>query len=348
MRASRVALVLVLSASTTAAHFGAGPRWRDRAPLNVARQEVAAARIGEHAYVVGGLAADGFGIQALRSVEVYDPRANAWSFVADMPAKRDHPAVAAHGGKLYVFGGFRGDFVARDNAWVYDPATDVWSFLEHMPEGRGEAWAVPFGDRIYVFGGADPAGVATATTFVFDVPSGVWSEAAPMPTPRLHLVAARLGDGIHVMGGRDESLVIAAPYAVNERYDPASDTWSTRTPMPTARSAMGLVAYRGRVHVVGGEAPILHAVHEVYDPRRDAWSSLGPMPVPRHAMGAVALDGEILFAGGATSTGLGETAHTDAFVLRGPGRDPGPLGLVTLFLPSLWRGRVGPAALGWN
>ena len=44
---------------------------------------------------------------------------------------------------------------------------------------------------------------------------------------------------------------------MNERYDPATDTWSVMTPMPTARSAPAHATFGRRIFVMGGEVPQL-------------------------------------------------------------------------------------------
>ena len=346
-RSIYLALLLGILVAVPTAQANGSRRWRERASLSVARQEVGAARIGDKAYLVGGLRGGGPGILALDSVEVYDPQTGRWSFIPAMPEGRDHLAVAAHGGKLYVLGGFRADFAARDNTWVFDPATSLWTTLAPMPEGRGGAWAAASGDRIYVFGGEDPAGQVRDTTFIYDPQTNTWSQGASMPTARQHLVAVAAGDHVYCLGGRDARSASGTPYVVNERYDPASDSWMTMAPMPTARSAMGVAAFRGRLHVAGGEAPILHDVHEVYDPQSDTWETFAPMPVPRHAMGAVALDDAILFAGGATRVGLGETDYVDEFGPRTARRftdvlgDAGSVVIgIRLGLAALFRGRV--------
>ena len=79
-----------------------------------------------------------------------------------------------------------------------------------------------------------------------------------------------------------------------EMYDPATDLWTPRTRMPTARSAIGAGVYNNQILVAGGEGQdqrflaAFKAV-EAYDPVLNRWQVLPSMPHPRHglAVGAV-------------------------------------------------------------
>jgi N-acetylneuraminic acid mutarotase len=82
--------------------------------------------------------------------------------------------------------------------------------------------------------------------------------------------------------------------AVTEIYDPATDSWRTGAPMPTARSGAAAAVLGGAVFVMGGEshARTFGAV-EAYDPARDAWTRRTPLPTPRHGFGAIVQAGRI-------------------------------------------------------
>ena len=73
---------------------------------------------------------------------------------------------------------------------------------------------------------------------------------------------------------------------VVEVYDPATDGWSRKTDMPTARSFAGTAVVDGKIYAMGGSAgarlnePAL-AVVEMYDPATDTWTRKADMPAPR-------------------------------------------------------------------
>ena len=59
------------------------------------------------------------------------------------------------------------------------------------------------------------------------------------------------------------------------RYDPWRDVWYKVRPMQVARRSPGVVAYRGKLYVVGGmgETADLKST-EVYDPMINHWAKL--------------------------------------------------------------------------
>ena len=61
--------------------------------------------LGGQLFATGGQTPDG---RATASVERYDPVSETWHYVTPMRRPRFSHACAAHGGKLYVVGGFAG------------------------------------------------------------------------------------------------------------------------------------------------------------------------------------------------------------------------------------------------
>jgi hypothetical protein len=85
------AVALTLAAAPPAAAH----EWQRRAPLGLARTEVAAARIGDHAYVAGGFEqATG---ATTGAVERYDLRTGRTTRTAPLPVPLNHAAETARG-----------------------------------------------------------------------------------------------------------------------------------------------------------------------------------------------------------------------------------------------------------
>ena len=88
--------------------------------------------------------------------------------------------------------------------------------------------------------------------------------------------------------------------------------------MPTARSGLAGVVYKGVFMVLGGENPPIgtNPENEAYDPKTDKWVTLAPMPGGRHATGA-ATDGAHVYvaAGSLTPGGAGATNQLIVFTL---------------------------------
>jgi len=86
----------------------------------------------------------------------------------------------------------------------------------------------------------------------------------------------------------------------NEEYDPATDRWRARAPMPTLRSGIVAASLNGKVFVFGGESNSgTHNQTESYDPVSNRWQSWAPMLTARHGLGAAVFGQSIyLISGG--------------------------------------------------
>src|SRR5438105_330705 len=150
----------------------------------------------------------------------YDPAGDKWTKRKPMALASHHVSFTEYNGKIYAFGGFvppaqgQPAWVPIDNAWEYDPAADTWKALAPMPTKRGSPVAVAVNGKIYVIGGAS-------------MPPNQ-NEPSVLPT-RPHVSLATV-----------------------EEYDPAANTWRTRTPMPTPRNHATAGAVNGKVYVIGG------------------------------------------------------------------------------------------------
>ena len=125
--------------------------WRALRPATLERTEVAAARVGDAIYVVGGFERRSGADTA--AVERYDISRDRWTRVRDMPVALDHAAIAVHRGHVYVVGGYAGGRAVA-GLLRYDPARDRWTRRGSMPTARGALTAGVIGDRLYAAGGA--------------------------------------------------------------------------------------------------------------------------------------------------------------------------------------------------
>jgi len=166
--------------------------WSEAAPMQVARQDLAAA-FGKDGtlYVFGGCSCTGTAVidyddpevmrralieqleqrRSVKITEAYDPKTNTWQTRAPMPEPRQMLAAARGAdGKIYVIGGVLSYSGMEKKATVdvYDPATDTWSEGPelHMARHGHTAVSTPHG-RIYLIGGSGPKG-PTASVEVLD------------------------------------------------------------------------------------------------------------------------------------------------------------------------------------
>jgi N-acetylneuraminic acid mutarotase len=92
-------------------------------------------------------------------------------------------------------------------------------------------------------------------------------------------------------------------YSTVEEYDPATDTWTSKSDMPTARGNHSANVVDGNIYVIGGShasTPDRNHVRtvEVYDPATDTWTQKGEMPRPIGAGFSSVVDGKIYVIGG--------------------------------------------------
>ena len=280
----------------------AAERWRTLARATIARTEVAAARIGDAAYVVGGFAAPGGATSDV--VERYDLRRDRWTRVAPIPQAVNHAAAVAHDGDLYVVGGYtaQSGLAAETNAlWRYEPRAARWTKLPNAPTARGAIAAGVVGDRLYVAGGAR-GGTALDTLEIYDFARRRWTSGPSMRTAREHLAATVHRGALYVLAGRAGGL---NNFRVAERYVVARRRWERLPSMRKARGGIAAATVTGRIVVVGGEESSgTIAEVESFDPRTRRWRREPRMKTPRHGLGAVAHRGRIVALEGGPQPGL--------------------------------------------
>ena len=303
---------LLAGLATLVAPVASANPWSTRAPLLEAVQEVAVAQLGGKVYVVGGLQ----GAAILNRVEVWDPVADAWSYVATLPIPLHHTTATAVDGKLYVIGGWP-NFFATPTARVfaYDPGANSWTEKASMPTARGSPAAAAVGGKIYVAGG-DPG----ATDFaVYDPVLNTWQSLPAMPTGRQHLAAVGIGGRFYAIAGRTSLGAGQDNVDAFEVYDPGTGLWSALPPIPTARSGLAAAVVRDRYAVAfGGEgndaspSGVFGEV-EAYDTLTGQWIGLTLMPTPRHGIGAASLADRIHVPGGGPQEGFSLSAVHEVY-----------------------------------
>lgn len=133
-------------------------------------------------------------------------------------------------------------------------------------------------------------------------PTLTWAGKTPVTQDRVSFGLAAAGNGkIYYMGGVDDSGVESG--AVQE-YDPSTDAWTLKTPMPTTtRSNLGVAAgTNGKVYAMSGwsrDVGWVVGTVEGYDPGTDSWATGASIPTARQAFGAAsATNGKIYTMGG--------------------------------------------------
>lgn len=282
--------------------------WSTEAPLPLNLLDPGGAAVDGKVYVVGGKTSS---TNHVSTVHVYDTATGTWGSVPDLPGPAvENPAVVAHGGKVYAFGGSTAPFSgAVSNAAVLDPATGSWTELPPMPTARGGAAAQVLDGKIHVVGGMAGDGASVSTMEIFDPATGTWTSGPDMGTRRDNAGAGAIGGTLYVVGGRTrdaDGATLDGTLASVEAYDPATGAWSARAAVPTGRRAMGVAVVDGTMIVLGGEATAdgnTFAQNEQYDPATDSWRTLSSMPTGRHGFAVGVVNGNVHTVGGGIVAG---------------------------------------------
>jgi hypothetical protein len=315
--AAAALLVALLVLPADGADRARADRWTPLRSAPLARTEVAAARVGRFAYVVGGFERASGSTTA--AVERYDLRRDRWRRVRSMPVALNHPTAVSYRGRVYVHGGYTAPGGLEDPTGAllrYDPERNRWRRLRSSLAPRAAHAVAVIGDRLYAAGGANDSG-SLRSLEVYDFRGGRWSSGPDFPGPaRNHTTGVASGGHFYVLAGRD-----SGNYAVAERYDPKRREWETLPPLRTPRGGIASVRLRdGRIVVFGGErlepGGTTIAEVELFNPRRGRWRSLPDMRTPRHGLGGVAVGRRVYSFSGGPTPGLAYSGGVEVLAVR--------------------------------
>ena len=248
------------------------------------------------------------------TAEIYDPAKGTFTVAGPMVGKGWAPsAIRLADGRVLVLDGISvDDAFAPDpllaTAEVYDPATNRFSAVEPMSIHRGPANMALLADgHVLVVGGTFPElGVAE----LFDPATGQFARTGSLPPagphpdggaywPEVGAEAIRLPDGRVLVPGRhcnETQTVMEGRYATAAAiFDPASDTFSSSTPMPHCvelatslpDGRVFLTSFWGSTNWSG-----------IYDPSTDAVTETAAPPAGRYMKVVGLADGGVLVVGG--------------------------------------------------
>ena len=180
----------------------------------------------------------------------YEPEADRWVRMPDMPVGRAAMAAGVVGHELIVAGGAF-DNKPTSTAFAYDFDTAKWSRLPSMRTKREHVGAAVLGDDLYVLGGREEVNLASRVAEVYEVKKHRWRTLPSMPVGAGGLGAVTVdGDVIAVGGGDDAAGTVTG--AVQE-WDPQTEKWSEiANGMRTPRHGQATAAWGEKIWVFGG------------------------------------------------------------------------------------------------
>jgi len=230
--------------------------------------------------------------------------AGRWVSRAPLPQPRSEMAWAtAYADKMHLIGGYGLQRVDRPYHQVYDPKADQWTDAAPLPRGANHVGVAVLDGKLYAIGGhRDQNRNPDDLCFVYDLRADNWSRIASLPNRCGAIACVAFNAKIHAIGGAvGDTNRTKKSVDWHLAYDPQSDRWEQRSPMPTARDHTGVVVIGNRIHLVGGRVDSFHTnsnLHHAYDPDKDAWDPRQPLPTARSGHGAVFYHGKLFVMGG--------------------------------------------------
>jgi hypothetical protein len=225
------------------------------------------------------------------SVLEWLPGTNKWARRTDAPYLWQYPEPPGTviGSKVYIPAGYfrcSGCQAPRNTMAVYDAATDTWTTSALPQYGTGGVvWT--FDDKLYWAGLCDDGatgdgdgnytychdtGARTLFLLRYNPKTNAWRYLTPPPREHADGVTGTIGGKLYVAGTGGQTEV--------DIYDPATDTWSSGTPLGRPRQLVGGDAVKAKLYLVGGEtedATPSRATNQ-YDPATNSWTARAQVP----------------------------------------------------------------------
>ena len=217
-------------------------------PFENAVENAAAVSYQNRIYVFGGSTSAFSGAQ--NHSAYYDPESGNWTSVLDMPTARGGATAQVLEGQILVIGGMDSNGASLNVVEIFDPVNNTWSTGPSLQTRRDNPGSALLNGKVYIVGGrtreANGQQTTHATVEVLEPSALAWSYLAPMPTARRTMTVGTISDRLQVIGG--ENPVVA----VNEEYNPETDTWRKLTPIEIGRHGAAGATIRGRIYVACG------------------------------------------------------------------------------------------------
>jgi hypothetical protein len=227
-----------------------------------------------------------------------------------------------------------------------DVTEDSWVSKAPMQVPRGGLGVAVVDRRIYTIGGFN--GYYLDINEEYDPSVDSWVSRKPIMTARKDFGIAVYQNKIYVIGGATGELDHTAVTGVNEVYDPITDSWTRKTPMPTPRQGFQAHVVDGKIYCIGGYRLVSQSggrsiqrfnLNEVYDPETDTWTTESPLPTAVYAYASAVINNKIYVIGG-----LGGGPTLDLNQIYDPITDTWTNGAP---LPNAYEYQAGAATTGY-
>ncbi len=204
----------------------------------------AAVRIGNNAYLLGGVGAPAAGTAILSLPSSGTGRS---AQVAALPRPISDSAATSLDGAAYMFGGFTGQ-QPTPTIFAWQPGAAPHP-TAHLPSRLLYAAAAAVGPRVIIAGGT-VNGVPTRAILSFDPRAHRVTQIGKLPVPVSRAAAGVIGGQVFVVGGR-----VNGPQSQTRaiyRVDPDTGISAYAGALPVALSDVAIASTAGKLVVAGG------------------------------------------------------------------------------------------------
>jgi len=185
-----------------------------------------------------------------------------------------------------------------DSVLVSGAVGNSWTPMAPMNQARGHLGVVALDDKIYAIGGSLTFFASKDSTVdtneCYDPSSNTWVTLTSMPTPRTDFAIAACDGKIYCIGGYTYDKTGMQVFSVvNEVYDIASDSWSTKAAFPVSKAGLSAQAAEGQIFVLGADDNTLF----VYNPASDVWTEKNSRPIFDSNLVPVLVDDRLMSVG---------------------------------------------------
>jgi N-acetylneuraminic acid mutarotase len=249
---------------------------------------------------------------------VYDPIANTWAAIADLPQLPNgpgfggitHAGLTSDGINIYIAGGYTsnangtGQVFGTKQVWRYNVNLNTYTRLPDLPMALATGQLRYLNGKIHYMGGANLSRVDVNIHYALalDNLSAGWKALAPLNNPANHPGSAVYNGKIYFLGGAHGQDANTVTQKTLEVYEEGTNKWTNLAPMPVGRDhiASDVVVMGARILVLGGETShnVLSKLVSAYTPATNTWSELTPLTAGKSAGVAAVLNGNLYYTGG--------------------------------------------------
>ena len=221
-------------------------------------------------YYFGG---SSLNLGVLNNVQINAGGVNPWTQGAPMPYFAYRSLCFFYGTKIYVIGGFTGDYAIsggeRNTVQIYDTVANSWSQGAQSPYGMNniEAVGVIVGNEIWIKRAYANSTAQRLDWMIYNISGNYWTglnDTLKLPIRYFDMVA--INKHLYILGAWDYN----AGYLKNViSYDTELDKWETHA--PTLYNSPFVAEYGGEIYAAEHNKPTCR-----YSPANDTFETIAP------------------------------------------------------------------------